>query len=53
MFLLKTVEDKRAGRTDVLGAAHYTCFKYLVSRTIFTAVQVNKKANYEEVLASS
>jgi hypothetical protein len=31
----------------------HVCFKYLVSRTIFIAVQVNKKANNEEVFAPS
>jgi hypothetical protein len=42
---------KTAGNTHVRGAAHHTCFKDLISRTRFIAVQINKKTNNREDLA--
>jgi len=53
-FSWNAVKGKTPGSTDTRGAARHTSlFKYLVSRKIFIAVQVNKKANNEEVLAPS
>jgi hypothetical protein len=47
----KTTKGKTADNTQVRRAAHHTCFKDLLSRTIFIAVQINKKANNAEDLA--